>query len=102
MIYNNRCKRNIIRWKEYVDLFFQNRPRQVSIILDKGFDKMKEKMSNILKSTKPRKATDKDKVPSELLKLLNDDGLDMLVNLFNTIYQERFRKNGYLYFYYIA
>lgn len=47
---------------------------------------MKEEVTNILKSAKPRKAAGPDEEPSELLKLLDDDGIDMLVDLFNTIY----------------
>jgi len=47
---------------------------------------MKEEVTNILKSVKLRKAAGPDEIPFELLKLLNDDGKDMLVDLFITIY----------------
>jgi hypothetical protein len=57
--------------------------------MDEGFYIMKEEVTNILKNAKPRKAAGLDKVPSELLKLLDDDGIDMLVDLFNTIYASR-------------
>lgn len=43
-------------------------------------------VTNILNRAKPRKAAGPDKVPSELLKLINDDGIYMLIDLFNTIY----------------
>ena len=63
---------------EYVqELFSQNRSEQSSIRMDEGFDIMKEEVTNILKSAKPRKAAVPDEVPSELLKLLDDDGIDM-------------------------
>jgi hypothetical protein len=40
--------------------------------MDKGFDRMKE-VTNIQKSAKPRKAASSDEVPSEMLKLLDDN-----------------------------
>jgi hypothetical protein len=72
---------------EYVqELFSQNRLEQSSIKMDEGFYIMEKEVTNILKSAKPRKAAGPDEVPSELLKLLDDDGIDMSVDLFNTIY----------------
>jgi len=80
-------KRKISRWMEYLqELFSQNRPEQVNIRLDEGYDIMKEEVTNLLKSTKSRNAAGLDEVPFKLLKLLDDNGLNMLVNLFNTIY----------------
>lgn len=68
------------------ELFSKNRPEQVNVRLDERFSIMKEEVTNILKYAKPRKAACSDEVSSELLKLLDDDGLDMLVDLFKTIY----------------
>lgn len=47
-----------------------------------------ERRSNkYAKNAKLRKAPGPDEVPSELLKLLEDEGVDLLVDLFNTIYK---------------
>lgn len=79
-------KRKFRRWMEYVqELFTQNRPEQSSIKMDEGFDIMKE-VTNILKNAKPRKAAGPDEVPTELFKLFDDDGIDVLIDLFNIIY----------------
>lgn len=54
--------------------------------MGKGFYKMKEVL-NILKNAKLRKEARSDDVLSKLLKLLEDDSFNMLVDLsFNTIY----------------
>lgn len=81
------AKRKMKRWTEYVqELFSQNRPPQEDLILSEALPIMKEEVINVLKNVKPRKSPGPDEVPSELLKLLEDDGIDLLVDLLNTVY----------------
>lgn len=47
-----------------------------------------EKRSNkCTKNANPRKAPGSDEVPSDLLKLLEDKGINLLVGLYNTVYK---------------
>uniref|UniRef100_A0A8D8SK11 Craniofacial development protein 2 n=1 Tax=Cacopsylla melanoneura TaxID=428564 RepID=A0A8D8SK11_9HEMI len=81
-------KRKIKRWTEYVEeLFRDERPEREEFRLQEGIPIMKEEVIKALKNSKPRKAAGPDEVPSELLKLLEDDGVNLLVDLFNTIYR---------------
>jgi len=48
---------------------------------------LKKEEINILKSAKLRRSSGPDEVPSELLRLLEDEGVDLLVDLFNMIYK---------------
>lgn len=81
-------KRKIKRWTEYVEeIFHDERPKQEEIRLKEEIPIMKEEVIKALKNSKPRKAAGPDEVPSELLKLLEDDGENLLLDLFNTIYR---------------
>uniref|UniRef100_A0A8D8V3E1 Craniofacial development protein 2 n=1 Tax=Cacopsylla melanoneura TaxID=428564 RepID=A0A8D8V3E1_9HEMI len=82
-------KTKIRRWTEYVqELFHHSRPEQErdETILGEEYKIMKEEVFDILKKAKLRKAAGPDEVPSELIKLLDDDGIDVLVDLLNAIY----------------
>ncbi|KAL1446089.1 hypothetical protein WDU94_009850 [Cyamophila willieti] len=82
-------KSKIRRWTEYVqELFHHNRPEQEQdeTIMGEEYKIMKEEVLDILKKAKPRKAAGPDEVPSELIKLLEDDGIDVLLDLLNAIY----------------
>lgn len=46
----------------------------------------KEEILYVLKNSKNRKAPGPDDDPTELLKIMDDNGLEVLVDLFNSIY----------------
>jgi len=50
---------------------------------------LKEEVISMLKNAKLRKAPGPDEVRSELLKLLEDERIDLLVDLFKTVYKTR-------------
>lgn len=77
----------IKRWTEYLnELFEDDRGNLTQIINATGPDILKEEVEYAIRNSKNGKANGPDEIPTELLKLLNDKSVNMILQLFNTIY----------------
>ncbi|KAI5746142.1 hypothetical protein M8J77_000312 [Diaphorina citri] len=78
----------IKHWTEYIkELFHDNRPPlDLTPSEESGQRISKEEIKYALKNMKNKKAPGPDDVPTELLKILDDNGLIALADLFNSIY----------------
>ncbi|KAI5734561.1 hypothetical protein M8J77_007970 [Diaphorina citri] len=78
----------IKHWTEYIkELFHDNRPPlDLTPSEESGQRISKEEIKYALKNMKNKKAPGPDNVPTELLKILDDNGLIALADLFNSIY----------------
>lgn len=78
------------RWKEYIEeLFYDQRMENTPSEHqdgDVGPEITKCEVEHALESMKNKKSAGPDEIPSELLKLINDKNIDILVSLYNTIY----------------
>lgn len=81
-------KEKLTRWKQYVEeLFNDERPINHGVIdASTGPPIMKREIERAIENAKTRKATGPDEIPTEILKLLRENGLQLLVSLFNSIY----------------
>ncbi|CAG9840824.1 unnamed protein product, partial [Diabrotica balteata] len=78
----------INRWSEYIrELFEDNRNNIVQVNGETGPEILKCEVEVALKNSKTGKANGPDEVPTELLKLLNDNSIGIILHLFNTIYK---------------
>ena len=78
------------RWTEYInELFKDNRAEQMEIEVedDMVLKILKEEIKSALKNSKNGKAVGPDQIPVESLKCINDETLDIIVDLFNTVYK---------------
>lgn len=76
------------RWKAYLsELFDDERPTKPVVELNNFHLKiLKSEIVYALETMKPGKAAGPDQIPIELIKLFNDDVIDVLLDLFNRIY----------------
>lgn len=76
------------RWKAYLSKLFDNeRPTKPVVELNNFHLKiLKSEIVYALETMKPGKAAGPDQIPIELIKLFNDDVIDVLLDLFNRIY----------------
>uniref|UniRef100_A0A8D8M2B6 Craniofacial development protein 2 n=1 Tax=Cacopsylla melanoneura TaxID=428564 RepID=A0A8D8M2B6_9HEMI len=78
----------IKHWTEYIKELFQDDrpPLEITTSEDSGRRISKEEIEYVLKRSKTKKAPGPDDVPTELLKIMDDNGLEVLVDLFNSMY----------------
>lgn len=76
------------RWTEYIKELFNDEDRGITTeaYTEEGPVILREEIEYALKNVKSGKASGPDGIPVELLKLLNDDAISVLLDLFNTIY----------------
>ena len=76
-----------IRWAEYItELYNDDRGEMPSFEVTSGKNIMKEEVELVIKSMKEKKATGPDGLSTEALKALDDQNVDMITDLCNTIY----------------
>ena len=76
------------RWAEYIgDLFADTRPSLPTPSNDRGPPIMKAEVERAIKNSQLGKAPGEDGITTEMLKLLEDFGIDKLTELFNAIYE---------------
>ena len=76
-----------IRWAEYItELYNDDRGEMPSFEVTSGKNIMKEEVELVIKSMKEKKATGPDGLSTEALKALDDQNVDMIIDLCNTIY----------------
>lgn len=75
-------------WIQYIDdLFGDNRPASMTDVEDnEGPEILKSEVLFNIKSAKTKKAAGPDDIPVELLQLINEKNIDILVKLFNDVY----------------
>ena len=75
------------RWAEYItELYNEDRREMPSFEVTSGENIMKEEVELVIKSMKDKKAAGPDGLSTETLKALDDQNIDMLTDLCNTIY----------------
>lgn len=89
-------------WRDYASsLFSDDRPEHPSISIPtenlSGPPIIRSEVEHAIKVAKLSKATGPDDIPTEAIKLLEDDNIDTLVNLFNEIYSTGHIPNDWLY-----
>lgn len=79
----------IKRWKVYISqLFDDERPPKPALHSDNVSLKiLRPEIEHALETMKPGKAVGPDQIPIELIKLFDDDVIDILHDLFNNIYE---------------
>ena len=79
-------------WRTYIEtLFADDRTTgEQTYTYNTGPEIMKEEVRHSIKLAKNGKAAGPDEVYADLLKLLNDEGVDMITKLFNAIYRTGF------------
>ncbi|XP_072398305.1 uncharacterized protein [Diabrotica undecimpunctata] len=86
------------RWKEYIEhLFYDQKVKQLEI---DGEITKPEIIKGVgiyaIKHTKGREALGPDNIPIKLLKIIDENNIDVLLDLFNSIYKTRnIPKNGF-------
>lgn len=83
-------RQKVETWKEYISLLFKhNRPEHSRIEIsgdNTGPLILRDEVEKAIKHMKDNKASGPDNIHSELLKLLDDEGISWLTNIFNHIY----------------
>lgn len=81
-------KDKLKRWKIYLsELFYDERsPRPVLESSNVHLKILRSEIEYALESMKPGKAAGPDQIPIEIVKLFDDDVIDILLDLFNNIY----------------
>ena len=75
------------RWAEYItELYNDDRREMPSFEVTSGENIMKEEVELVIKSMKDKKAAGPDGLSTETLKALDDQNIDMITDLCNTIY----------------
>ena len=75
------------RWAEYItELYNDDRGEMPSFEVTSGENIMKEEVELVIKSMKDKKAAGPDGLSTETLKALDDQNIDMITDLCNTIY----------------
>lgn len=86
IVLESKEKTNV--WEEYIkELFDDDRPPVGSNISLTGPSITKDEIERAIRSSKNNKAVGPDKIPSEILKLLDGRGITALHTVFNTIYE---------------
>ncbi|CAG9841161.1 unnamed protein product [Diabrotica balteata] len=82
-------KERLCHWTNYIQQLFNDEREELSLEIteDTGPPILREEVIYAIKNTKEGKATGPDEVPIELLKLIDEDVIDVMVELFNLIYQ---------------
>ena len=76
------------RWSEYIaDLFSDDRPPPPTPSNDRGPPILKDEVRRAIKNTQLGKAPGDDGITTEMIKLLEEFGVEKLANLYNEIYQ---------------
>jgi hypothetical protein len=76
-------------WIKYVEKMFHDIRREaetVTLVEEERLEFLKSEVANAVKVAKPRKAMGPDELPSEVIKLLDEDSIQKLTKLFNEIY----------------
>lgn len=81
-------KQKLKRWVEYIDDLFKSERTKESQKRNEytGPEILRTEVSYALKQTKGRKAVGPDELPIELVKLIDEEMIDILVQLYNNIY----------------
>lgn len=79
----------LLRWTEYIaELFSDNRIDLSDQDMEcTGPEILKEEIEHAIEKSKPGKAAGPDEVPADILKLIDENSIELLVRLFNTIYE---------------
>ena len=76
------------RWSEYVeDLFSDDRPAPPTPSNDRGPPILKDEVRKAIENTRLGKATGDDEVTTEMLKILEELGVEKSTELYNEIYE---------------
>ena len=75
------------RWAEYItELYNDDRREMPRFEVTSGENIMKEEVELVIKSMKDKKAAGPDGLSTETLKALDDQNIDIITDLYNTIY----------------
>lgn len=78
------------RWKEYIQELFEDerQPEAINEEEDQenGPNITKEEVTNAIKLMKNNRASGPDEIPAEIIKLIEEEQIGILVDLYNTIY----------------
>lgn len=78
----------LTEWTNYIKiLFYDTRPElSIDFAENTGPEILKEEVLHAIQQTKSGKASGPDEIPIELLKLIDSDSIDIIVDLFNAVY----------------
>lgn len=83
-------KGKLERWKEYIEELFEDERQQETTDGDtdkeQGPNITKEEVMYAVKTAKNKKAPGPDETPTEIIKLIAEDQIGVLVDLYNTVY----------------
>lgn len=81
-------RKQIIEWTNYIEILFHDTRPELNLPLTEniGSKILKEEVIYVIKHTKAGKVSGPDESPIELLKLIDDDSIDIVVDFFSDIY----------------